>query len=105
VVDWQPVFIDIEGAKFSTWRGIPRHPQDYVVIGHFFVNGIKKPTAEQTADIRAIRKDLIAEQDSEFIRLVWKETLPKAILTLWDAPLVNTFHDIPTGAFVSKAGE
>ena len=102
VVDWRPVFIDIEGQNFSTWRGIPRNPNKYVVIGDFFVTGIEKPTREQTEGIRAIRRDLIDEVEPS--HLVFKKTIPFAILTLWTVvfsiPLL-----IPTGAFVSSPGE
>jgi hypothetical protein len=102
VVDWKPVFIDIEGAKFSTWRGVPNNPDKYVVIGDFFVTGIEKPTPEQTEGIRAIRKDLIEEAEPS--HLVFKKVIPFAILTLWTVvftiPLV-----IATGAFASSPGD
>ncbi len=102
VVDWRPVFIDIEGQKFSTWRGIPSNPDKYVVIGDFFVTGIEKPTPKQTEGIRAIRKDLIEEVEPH--HLVFKKVIPFAVLTLWTVvftiPLV-----IATGAFVSSQGD
>ena len=102
VVDWSPVFIDIEGGNFSTWRGIPSNPDKYVVIGDFFVTGIEKPTPKQTEGIRAIRKDLIQEVEPH--HLVFKKVIPFAVLTLWTVfatiPLL-----IPTGAFVSAPGE
>ena len=100
VVDWEPVFIDIEGRKFSTWRGVPQNP-NCVVIGHFFVNGVEKPKPKDTAGIRAIRRDLISEREPH--HLIWKGMLPKAILTLWDVLVTDLLH-IPTGAFVSKNG-
>jgi len=102
VVEWEPVFLDIEQKKFSTWRGIPRTPDLYVVIGHFFVTGLNKPTHEQTVNIRAIRKDLISEQEPN--HLIWKQRLPKAVLSLWNATISDRLH-FPTGAFVSKDGE
>lgn len=101
VVDWEPVFIDYEGGKFSTWRGVPSNPHKYVVVGNFFVTGIEKPTPKQTEGIRAIRKDLIDEVEPH--HLVFKKVIPFAILTLW-----NVFATIgvvvPTGAFVSSPG-
>ena len=102
VVDWRPVFIDIEGGKFSTWRGIPSNPDKYVVIGDIFVTGIEKPSLKQTEGIRAIRKDLIEQVEPH--HLVFKKVIPFAVLTLWNVfatiPLL-----IPTGAFVSAQGE
>lgn len=100
IVDWEPVFIDIETQQYSTWRGIA--PEGYVVIGHFFVTGGEKPTPEQTAGIRAIRKDLIGEQEPD--RRIWSHRLPFANLTLWDAITAVLIY-VPTGAFVSKNGE
>lgn len=100
VLDWEPVFIDIEGRQFSTWRGIAR--DNYVVVGHFFVTGTEKPTKEQTIGIKAIRKDLIAEREPH--NLIWREQLPKAILTLWDVK-VAVLIEIPTGAFVSAPSD
>ena len=100
MIDWEPVFIDIEGRKFSTWRGIPQYP-DYLVVGHFFVKGAEKPKPEQTAGIRAIRRDLILEAEPN--NLIWKGMLPKAMLTLWDI-MIDLLH-YPTGAFVSKNGD
>jgi len=44
VVDWEPVFIDIEGRSFSTWRGIQGRPDGYIIVGHIFVKGTEKPT-------------------------------------------------------------
>jgi len=102
VVDWNPVFIDIEGAKFSTWRGVPSNPDKYVVIGDFFVTGIEKPTAKQTEGIRAIRRDLIDEVEPH--HLVFKKHIPFAVLTLWTVIFTVGIH-IPTGAFVSAPGE
>jgi len=102
VVDWKPVFIDIEGAKFSTWRGIPNNPDKYVVIGDFFVTGIEKPTPEQTEGIRAIRKDLIEEVEPS--HLVFKKVIPFAILTLWTVFATIPMY-IPTGAFSSAHGD
>lgn len=100
VKDWEPVFIDIEGGQFSTWRGVA--PEGYVVIGHFFVNGTNKPTPDQTAGIRAIRKDLVAEREPN--RQIWEKRLPFALLTLWDVAVSDLLH-VPTGAFVSKDGQ
>ena len=101
MIDWEPVFIDIETRKFSTWRGIPQYP-DYLVVGHFFVKGVEKPKPEQTAGIRAIRRDLISEREPA--NLIWKEMLPKAMLTLWDILVLDLLH-FPTGSFVSKNGD
>ena len=102
VVDWRPVFIDIEGGKFSTWRGIPQNPDKYVVIGDIFVTGIEKPTPKQTEGIRAIHKNLIEQVEPH--HLVFKKVIPFAVLTLW-----NVIYTIPllitTGAFVSAQGE
>jgi len=102
VVDWTPVFIDIEGAKFSTWRGVPSNPHKYVVIGDFFVTGIEKPTPKQTEGIRAIRKDLIHEVGPQ--HLVFKKVIPFAMLTLWNVGNIVSIY-IPTGAFVSSTGD
>ena len=102
MADWEPVFIDIEGRKFSTWRGVARDPEHYAVIGDFFVTGVDKPTPAQTADIRAIHKDLIAELEPH--NLVWKKEIPFAVLTLWDI-FVTVGIYVPTGAFVSKNGD
>ena len=101
-MDWEPVFIDIEGGKFSTWRGIPSKPDDYVVIGHFFVTGIEKPTIKQTANIKAIRKDLISERAPH--HLIWKKIIPFAALSLWNVIISDLLH-IPTGAFVSNPSQ
>ena len=102
VIDWKPVFIDIEGGKFSTWRGIPSNPEKYVVIGDFFVTGIEKPSPKQTEGIMAIRKDLIDEVEPN--ELVFKKAIPFAMLTLWTVHITIPLH-IPTGAFVSAPGE
>jgi len=101
VVDWKPVFKDIEGRQFSTWRGVPSNPEKFVVIGHFFVTGVEKPTPEQTAGIKAIRRDLVEEVEPH--HLIFKKILPKAILTLWNVFATVTIL-IPTGAFVSSPG-
>src|ERR1700675_2404255 len=100
VDDWEPVVIDIDGGRFSTWRGIAR--EGYAVGGDFFVSGIEKPTPEQTQGIRAIRKDLVAELSPQ--HLIWEGRLPPLVLTLWDivaAPLIY----VPTGAFITTEGE
>jgi len=102
VVDWKPVFLDIEGLKFSTWRGVPRNEDTHVVIGDFFVTGIEKPDAKQTAGIRAIRKDLIGELEPS--HLIFEKRIPFAVLTLWNVLAVPLIY-IPTGAFVSAASE
>jgi len=98
--DWEPVFIDIEGAKFSTWRGVA--PEGYVAIGNFFVNGIEKPSPNQTAGIKAIRRDLISEREPD--RQIWAKQIPFAFVSLWDRVSSVKLH-VATGAFVSKPGE
>ncbi|PPQ90048.1 hypothetical protein CVT25_006341 [Psilocybe cyanescens] len=99
--DWEPVFVDIEQRKFSTWRGIPKDPSKYAVIGEVFVTGVEKPKEERTLGIKAIRRDLIAERQPH--HLVWQRRLPKAILSLWDILVVDLLH-VATGAFVSTGG-
>jgi len=102
IVDWEPVFMDVEGQKFSTWRGIPSKPDKYMVVGHFFVKGCQKPIAQQTAGIMAIRKDLVSEREPN--HLISKQRLPFAVLTLWDMLMSDRLH-VPTGAFVSTGTE
>jgi hypothetical protein len=100
VEDWEPVFIDIEGQKFSTWRGVA--PKGYVVVGHFFVTGIEKPTREQTVGIKAIRKDIIA--DLPVNHLIWERRLPFAHVKLLDREAAPKLY-VSTGAFVSQDGD
>ncbi|KAH9474262.1 hypothetical protein JR316_0013425 [Psilocybe cubensis] len=102
IVDWEPVFIDIEQGQFSTWRGVPADPERYVCGGHFFVLGVDKPTAEQTASIRAIRKDLVSERQPQ--RLVWEIRLPKAKLSIWDMEVTDHLHVVPC-AFISTVSD
>ncbi|KAH9474258.1 hypothetical protein JR316_0013421 [Psilocybe cubensis] len=98
IIDWAPVFIDIEQRRFSTWRGILADPERYVCGGDFFVLGADKPTAEQTAGIRAIRRDLVSERQPQ--RRIWEGRLPKAILSIWDIVVTDRLHVIP-GTFAS----
>lgn len=100
IEDWNPVFIDVEGGKFSTWRGVA--PDGYRVVGDFFVEGIDKPTPEQVEGIKAIRNDLVAEIPAT--RLLWKKVIPFAVLTLWDVAILPRIH-IATGAFISSPAE
>ncbi|KAH9474256.1 hypothetical protein JR316_0013419 [Psilocybe cubensis] len=102
IVDWVPVMHGIEPTPFSTWRGIPADPERYVSGGDFFVLGMDKPTAEQTAGIKAIRKELISENKPD--RLIWSCLLPFNGLTIWD--VASTFKIYyTTRAFVSTSSQ
>jgi len=98
VTSWEKVGPnnDPEPTPFSTWRG--QAPKGYVVVGDFFVTGNEKPTAEQTAGIKAVRSDLVDQVEPH--RLIWEGRLPWSVVTLWDVIAVALIY-IPTGAFVS----
>lgn len=102
IVDWTPVFIDIEGRQFSTWRGVPEKPSEYVPGGDILVPGVEKPTSEQVAGIKAIRIDLIGERQPH--HLIVEIRLPKAIATFWDVLAVDRLH-VTTGAFASTGAD
>ena len=100
VVDWEfvaPNNGQEPPAPYSSWKGIA--PDGYVVVGHFFVNGHKKPSAAQTAGIKAIRNDLVHGLQGQ--RLVWLGRQPFSVVTIWDVIAVPLLF-IPTGAFVSS---
>ncbi|KAH9474268.1 hypothetical protein JR316_0013431 [Psilocybe cubensis] len=97
IVDWEPVLRSVEPTPFTTWRGVTRDPK-YVCGGDFFKLGTEKPTAAETAGIRAIRRDLVSEVKPE--NLVWSCRLPFDTLSIYDVAVV-TGVVIPTGAFVS----
>ncbi|KAH9474260.1 hypothetical protein JR316_0013423 [Psilocybe cubensis] len=102
IVDWEPVMHGIHPTPFSSWRGIPADPERYVSGGDFFVLGMNKPTPEQTAGIKAIRRDLILESKPD--RCIWGVPLPFNGLTIWDVTLLVLTHQ-PTGAFVSTSAQ
>ncbi|KAH9474266.1 hypothetical protein JR316_0013429 [Psilocybe cubensis] len=81
-------------------RPIPkkRKLSDYVCGGHFFKLGAEKPTAAETAGIRAIRRDLVSEVRPE--NLVWSCLLYGDTLSLYDGAFVAD-DAVPSGAFVS----
>uniref|UniRef100_A0A8H7XLT6 Uncharacterized protein n=1 Tax=Psilocybe cubensis TaxID=181762 RepID=A0A8H7XLT6_PSICU len=70
----------------------------YVCGGHFFKLGAEKPTAAETAGIRAIRRDLVSEVRPE--NLVWSCLLYGDTLSLYDGAFVAD-DAVPSGAFVS----
>ena len=103
VVDWEFVAPNngVEPpAPYSSWKGVA--PDGYVVVGHFFVNGPKKPSAAQTAGIKAIRNDLV--QGLRGQRLIWLGRQPRSVVTIWDVFAVPTLY-IGTGAFVSSGSD
>ncbi|KAF8126877.1 hypothetical protein K438DRAFT_1646879 [Mycena galopus ATCC 62051] len=101
VVDWKKVGPN-NGSEppppFSTWRGIA--PDGYVVVGDFFVEGNEKPSPQQTAGIKAIRRDLVGLLPPQ--RLIWTGRQPWSVVTLWDIVATPLIY-IPTGAFGSNA--
>jgi hypothetical protein len=101
VVDWEKVGPNNEPEPpppFSTWRGVA--PDGYVVVGDFFVEGNEKPSPEQTASIKAIRRDLVGLAKPQ--RLIWTGSQPWSVVTLWDIVATPLIY-VPTGAFVSNA--
>ncbi|KAH9474259.1 hypothetical protein JR316_0013422 [Psilocybe cubensis] len=100
IVDWVPNMGTIEPSRFTTWRGIPADPEKYVSGGDLFVLGMDKPTAEQTAGIKAIRKDLVIERTPD--HLIWSRRLPRDTVSLNDVRIV-TGVELASGAFVSTS--
>ncbi|KAF9550308.1 hypothetical protein CPC08DRAFT_768936 [Agrocybe pediades] len=102
IADWEQVFVDIEGGEFSVWRPIPARPDEYVSGGDIFVQGMDKPTPDQTFGIKAIRTDLIGERVPNF--LIKEIYLPKALVGFWTVLAIDRLH-FATGAFRATGKE
>jgi len=100
IVDWKQVAPNQPDSPYSTWRGIA--PEGYVAVGDFFVLGQEKPTAQQTAGMKAIRKQHVNLMPPQ--RLVWEGRVPMSLVSVWDVIAAPRLF-VPTGAFVSNDDE
>jgi len=97
---WIQIFQSVEAPKVSVWRAIPRNPGKYVAGGELFLNGVDHPTKEQTAHIKAIRKDLVRELEPN--HRIGEIKFPNAAaLTFWGMAPISILLQPPIGAFIA----
>lgn len=109
VGDWNEVWNDAGSGKstdFSLWRGVPllEDSFDYLVLGGFFVRSHDKPSPEETAGIRAIRKDVLELVQAG--REVWNDAGTGARLdgAVWDISVAGHLDAINPGHFIPVPG-